>query len=88
VQSEEWDALMIKIFGTENLEDDHLTEEEDKVVQPGIPTLPTQPPNKSRNTFRSKTAKKKKAMKDVGREVNKLMMKANANKGERLMNMP
>jgi hypothetical protein len=40
VQSEEWDALMIEIFGAENLEDDHLTEEENEVIQPGVPCNP------------------------------------------------
>jgi hypothetical protein len=83
MQSEEWDALMIEIFGAENLEDDHLTEEENEVIQPGIPMQPTK---KSRNTFRSPTAKKKKMMSDVDREVNKLMDRAKANEGERLMN--
>jgi hypothetical protein len=76
---------MIAMFGTENLEDDTLTDEENEVVQPG---LPAQPAKKNRNAFRSAEAKRNKMLKDVGREAKILINMAWKTTGEILVELP
>jgi hypothetical protein len=76
---------MVEIFGTENLEDDYLTEEEGGVVQPG---LSAQPSKKNRNAFRSPEARKRKMLKDVGREAKTLIKMAWKTTGEILVELP
>lgn len=76
---------MVAIFGTENLEDDYLTEEEGEVVQPD---LSAQRSKKNRNAFRSPEARKKKFLKDIGREAKMLVDMARKTTGEIFVKLP
>jgi hypothetical protein len=88
VQSSTWDEEMIAIFGTKNLDDDYLTEEEGEVVDPSVPGLSAQPSKKNRNTFRSPKARRKKLLRDVGREAKMLIKLAWKATGELLVKLP